>query len=165
MPEFHQTAMTFQSPVGMALIERKHSQVAHDFESNPACARAHLPGSGVFARWPFPGPGGKLEVSTGGGKFPAWSGATYELLFLANDDRVMAAGYTTQGDSFTAGIPRAWSPMQIRRIGAQQSFDVSPDGKRVAMFPRPAVEMPAATSMRIPAELLRRGAATGPVGK
>ena len=43
----------------------------------------------VFVR-PFPGPGGKWKISTAGGKFPAWSRATRELLFLGGDDRIMA---------------------------------------------------------------------------
>jgi serine/threonine-protein kinase len=93
----------------------------------------------VFVR-PFPGPGGKWKVSSKGGKFPVWSAATHELLFLGLDDRIMAASYTTQGDAFSAGVPRVWSPTQVRRDGVRQSFDISPDGKRVVMFPRPVAE-------------------------
>src|SRR6185295_72368 len=87
-----------------------------------------------------PGPGGKWKVSTKGGKFPAWSAATHELLFLGGDDRIMAAPYSTQGDSFNTGAVRVWSPTQIRRNNVQQNFDVSPDGKRVVMFPKPVAE-------------------------
>ena len=93
----------------------------------------------VFVR-PFPGPGGKWKVSSKGGKFPSWSAATHELLFLGGDDRIMAASYSTQGDAFSAGVPRVWSPTQVRRNGVRQNFDVSPDGKRVIMFPRPVAE-------------------------
>jgi len=93
----------------------------------------------VFVR-PFPRPGGKWKVSRSGGKFPAWSAATHELLFLGRDDRIMAVSYSTQGGAFSAGIPRVWSPTPIRRISVQQSFDVAPGGNRVVMFPRPAVE-------------------------
>jgi serine/threonine-protein kinase len=93
----------------------------------------------VFVR-PFPGPGGMWKVSVAGGKFPAWSPKTNELLFLGSDNRIMAASYTTQGESFSAGIPRVWTPASVRRIGVQQSFDVSPDGKSVAVFPAPVLE-------------------------
>jgi serine/threonine-protein kinase len=93
----------------------------------------------IFVR-PFPGPGGKWKVSTKGGKFPVWSAATRDILFLGGDDRIMAASYSTQADSFTAGVPRVWSPTQVRRNSVQQNFDISPDGKRVIMFPRPASE-------------------------
>ncbi|MBZ5578018.1 MAG: serine/threonine-protein kinase [Acidobacteriia bacterium] len=96
----------------------------------------------IFVR-PFPGPGGKWKVAAG--KFPAWSPATHELLFLSRDDHIMAAAYSVQGDSFSSGAPRVWSPTQIRRNGVQGSFDVSPDGKRVAMFPGTEVEQPGST--------------------
>ena len=79
------------------------------------------------------------------GKFPAWSPATHELLFLATDDRVMAVSYSLQGDSFSSGAPRVWSPNKVRRNGVQGSFDVSPDGKRVAMFPSAEVEQAGST--------------------
>jgi hypothetical protein len=46
--------------------------------------------------------------------------------------------YATEGNSFSAGRPRPWSPTQVRRDGVRQNFDVSADGKRV--FPRPAAE-------------------------
>jgi len=93
----------------------------------------------VFVR-PFPGPGGKWKISTSGGKFPAWSRTTRELFFLGGDDRIMVVSYSIQGDSFSAGKPRAWSPAQVLRDGVRQSFDVSADGKRVVIFPRPATE-------------------------
>jgi serine/threonine-protein kinase len=89
---------------------------------------------------PFPGPGGKWKISTAGGKFPAWSRATRELFFLGGDDRIWVASYTIEGDSFSAGRPRPWSPTQVLRDGVRQNFDVSADGKRVVIFPRPATE-------------------------
>jgi eukaryotic-like serine/threonine-protein kinase len=90
----------------------------------------------IFVR-SFPGKGGKWRVSTGGGKYPAWSPQTRELFFLGSDDRIMVASYTITGDSFAAAAPRPWSPTQVFRDGVRQSFDVAPDGKRVVMFPRP----------------------------
>jgi Tol biopolymer transport system component/predicted Ser/Thr protein kinase len=95
--------------------------------------------SEVFVRH-FPGPGGKWKVSSGGGKFAAWSRATRELFFLGGDDRIMVVGYTIEGDSFSARKPRPWSPTQVRRDGVRQNFDVSADGKRVVIFPRLAAE-------------------------
>ena len=86
---------------------------------------------------PFPRTGGKWKVSTAGGKFPAWSRTTRELFFLGGDDRIMVVNYTVEGNSFISGSPRAWSPTQVFRDGVRQNFDVSPDGKRVVMFPRP----------------------------
>jgi serine/threonine-protein kinase len=93
----------------------------------------------VFVR-SFPGPGGKWRISTASGKFPVWSRTSRELFFLGGDDRIMVVGYNVSGDVFTPGQPRAWSPTQIRRTGTRQNFDITPDGKRVVMFPRSAVK-------------------------
>jgi serine/threonine-protein kinase len=92
----------------------------------------------VFVR-PFPGPG-KWKISTAGGKFPAFSRTSHELFFLGSEDRIMVVSYSTTGDSFTAGKPRVWSPTQIRRNGVVQNFDISADGKRAVIFPRPAAQ-------------------------
>jgi hypothetical protein len=48
----------------------------------------------------------------------------------------MAASYTIEGNAFSPGKPRQWSPAQVLRTGTLQNFDVSPDGKRVVAFPR-----------------------------
>jgi hypothetical protein len=52
----------------------------------------------------------------------------------------MVANYSIQGDSFSPGVPRVWSPTPVRRNGVQLNFDISPDGKRVIMFPQPVAE-------------------------
>jgi Tol biopolymer transport system component len=88
----------------------------------------------------FPGPGGQWKVSTAGGKAPAWSPATHELLFLGGDDRIMAADYVITGDSFTFETPHPWSPTLVRRNGVQQSFDITRDGRRIVTLPRPPAE-------------------------
>jgi serine/threonine-protein kinase len=93
----------------------------------------------VFVR-PFPGPGGKWKISTNGGKFPAWSRTTHEILYQDFDDHIMAVNYTSQGDTFSPGIPHVWSSTPVRRMSVQESFDVSPDGKRIVMFPHPIAE-------------------------
>jgi serine/threonine-protein kinase len=82
----------------------------------------------------FP-PGGKWKISTGGGKFPAWSRTTRELFFLRTDGRIMVVSYTLSGDVFSPGQVRPWSPTPVRRTGTRQNFDVTSDGKRVVMFP------------------------------
>jgi hypothetical protein len=46
----------------------------------------------------------------------------------------MAAGYTTKGDSFAAGKPRAWTETRLRDIGGSSNYDLAPDGKRLAAF-------------------------------
>jgi serine/threonine-protein kinase len=93
----------------------------------------------IFVR-PFPGPGGKWKISTEGGKFPTWSRSGRELFYLGEDDRIMVAGYATQGDSFVPGKPRLWCETPIVRTGFFRPFDLAPDGKRFAVFPRPEAE-------------------------
>jgi hypothetical protein len=48
----------------------------------------------------------------------------------------MVTDYSVKGDAFVPGTVRAWSEKQIQRRGTRQNFDLSPDGKRVAVFPR-----------------------------
>ena len=80
---------------------------------------------------------GKWKISSGGGKFPAWSRTSRELFFLGGDDRIMVAGYTVNGDTFTVTSLRPWSQTQVLRDGVRQNFDITPDGKRVVMYPKP----------------------------
>ncbi len=86
----------------------------------------------VYVR-PFPGPGAKWPISTGGGQFPIWSRNGRELFFIAPDRRIMVAAYTAKGDSFASGKPRVWSEKRLldRPYGI---FDLAPDGKRFAVI-------------------------------
>jgi Tol biopolymer transport system component len=94
----------------------------------------------MFVR-PFPGPGGKWRVSTGGGKYPTWSRTGRELLYFSlSDGRIMVANYTVQGDSFIATKPRVWSDRQVLQPNFIRVLDLHPDGKRFAVFPRPEIE-------------------------
>jgi serine/threonine-protein kinase len=87
----------------------------------------------IFVR-PFPGPGGRWQISTGGGSFPAWSRDGRELLFRGPDQRVMSVSYTAKGDSFIAGKPHLWSEVQVMTFGTLSTWDLAPDGKRMAVF-------------------------------
>jgi Tol biopolymer transport system component len=84
----------------------------------------------VYVR-PFPGPGGRWQISTGGGSFPVWSRDGRELLFETLDYRVMAASYTAKGDSFAAGKPRVWAETRLTNFG-ESNYDLAPDGKHLA---------------------------------
>jgi eukaryotic-like serine/threonine-protein kinase len=84
----------------------------------------------VYVR-PFPGPGGKWLISSGGGTYPLWSRSGHELLYLGSDHRIQVADYTAKGNSFVAGKPRPWSPVQLA-LGPSL-FDLLPDDKRMVM--------------------------------
>jgi Tol biopolymer transport system component len=88
----------------------------------------------VYVR-PFPGPGGKWQISTGGGQYPIWSRNGHELFYETPDNRIMVTDYAAKGDSFAAGNPRLWSEKQIFETGSVNA-DLSPDGKRFAVFPK-----------------------------
>jgi len=94
----------------------------------------------IFVR-PFPGPGGKWRVSTGGGKFPTWSHTGRDLFYFSlGAGRIMVANYTLQGDSFSATKPRVWSDRQVLLPNFIRVLDLHPEGKRFAVFPRPEIE-------------------------
>jgi len=89
----------------------------------------------VYVR-PFPGPGGRYQISTGGGQFPIWSPNGRELFFETTDNRIMVAEYTAKGDAFDALKPRIWSSQQLHSTSVVfPNIDLSPDGKRFVVFP------------------------------
>jgi len=79
---------------------------------------------------PFPGPGGKRQVSTGGGTRPLWNPKGNEL-FYRNGHRMMAVDVDTS-DGLTLGKPR----VLFERAGADEGYDVAPDGQRFVMMDR-----------------------------
>jgi len=92
--------------------------------------------SQVYVR-PFPGPGGKWQISTGGGRYPKWSRTTKELFYRTPDSKIMVAPYTVTGDSFAAGKPQLWSPGQFTERLGSVNFDIHPDGKRFVVLKTP----------------------------
>jgi serine/threonine-protein kinase len=86
----------------------------------------------VFVR-PFPGPGGKWQISTAGGDAPTWSQTHRELLYRAPDSRIMVVSYTADRDSFKADKPRLWSEQPILPRPRQRPSDLHPDGERLAV--------------------------------
>ena len=92
----------------------------------------------VYVR-PFPGPGGKWQVSTGGGVLPKWSRNGKEFFYRTVDSsKIMAVTYTASGDSFHADKPQLWSPGQFTDLGTSSyNFDLHPDGKRFAVLKAP----------------------------
>jgi Tol biopolymer transport system component len=106
---------------------------------------------------PFPGPGGKLRISTGGGSDPLWSKRERQL-FYRSVDGIMVASYTVSGEVFLASKPRLWAAK--RDLGG---FDLAPDGKRVAVMQTEATEQKRAAKVTLLLnffdELRRRAAA------
>ena len=82
-------------------------------------------------------PGGKWRVSTEGGTLPVWSAATHELLFVdPARNKIMVAPYSVAADSFHVDKPHLWSATSVTLHGVNYTYDLHPDGKRLAI-PRP----------------------------
>jgi len=96
---------------------------------------------------PFPGPGGKWQISTGGGYVPEWSRNGKELFFRALDNKITVVTYTAAGDSFHADKPQLWSPGQFTELGVfTYNFALHPDGKRFAVLKAPGTGQTAAAN-------------------
>ena len=96
----------------------------------------------VYVR-PFPGPGGKWTISTSGGSMPIWSRNRHELLYATATQQIMVVPYTVNRDSFEAEKPRLWSQRSFvtrTRSETSRSFDLHPDGDRVAASVTPDVQ-------------------------
>jgi len=90
----------------------------------------------VYVR-PFPGPGGKWQLSNGGCCVPTWSRKKNELFFRTNDSRLMVASYSASGDSFRPGQARPWSTGQFAYRGNTVNYALHPDGRGIAAFRNP----------------------------
>lgn len=76
----------------------------------------------------YPGPGGKWQVSTGGGVQPRWSRDGRELFYLATGFRLTSVPIRA-GTTFEKGTPRELFQVSSRRTNIPQ-FDPFPDGQR-----------------------------------
>ncbi|MDO8630431.1 MAG: hypothetical protein Q7R41_08045, partial [Phycisphaerales bacterium] len=85
---------------------------------------------------PFPGPGGKWQVSTTGGASPRWSHDDKELFFLAGGGTtLMSAAVNGSGNTFEVGMVQRLFDARLRVDRVAQSstgytYDVFPDGQR-----------------------------------
>ena len=80
---------------------------------------------------PFPGPGGKWQVSVGGAFTAWWSRGGSEILYISPDLTLNAVAVRGAGASFAAETPRL-----LFRIPRTTSGDVTADGQRFLMTVR-----------------------------
>jgi eukaryotic-like serine/threonine-protein kinase len=82
---------------------------------------------------PYPGPGGKWQISTEGGTEPVWNRNGREL-FYRSGDKMMAVDIATQ-PGFSAGTPRMlFQGSYVTPASTYANYDVSPDGQRFLML-------------------------------
>lgn len=88
--------------------------------------------SEIYVR-PFPGPGGKWQVSTEGGSEPLWNPKRHEL-FYRSGKKLMAVDYEG-AQSFSAGKPHVlFEGPYVPTPRSFPDYDVSPDGQRFLML-------------------------------
>ena len=86
----------------------------------------------VYLR-PFPGSGGKKQVSTGGGDQPAWARNGRELFYLDGDKMMVVDVTAHQNHALSSPRFLFERPMLHFAFGAgawPRDYDVAPDGQR-----------------------------------
>jgi len=86
---------------------------------------------------PYPGPGGEVTVSVGGGQEPVWAPSGREL-FYRHDGKLLAVSIEERGTSLIVGSPKRVfdDPYRLDTGGAAggvANYDVSPDGQHFVM--------------------------------
>jgi serine/threonine-protein kinase len=87
----------------------------------------------VYVR-PYPGPGGRWQVSLDGGSEPVWS-TTGEIFYRVNDD-VMAAAVQTRAGFAVTGRTKLFTGVYERALYRDHNYDVSRDGQTFVMLQR-----------------------------
>jgi serine/threonine-protein kinase len=96
---------------------------------------------------PFPGPGGKRQISTEGGQEPVWNPRGGEL-FYRSGNKVMTVDIEMES-GFSAGNPRMLFEGRYLPTAASFPFyDVSPDGERFLML-KPVERASAPTQIHV----------------
>ncbi|MFY9529704.1 MAG: protein kinase [Candidatus Acidiferrales bacterium] len=97
---------------------------------------------------PYPGPGGKWQISTEGGTEPVWNPNGREL-FYRSGDKMMAVDIASQ-PSFAAGTPRMLFEGQYEPTPATTpNYDSPPDGQRFLMLKPVEQAQAAPTQMNV----------------
>jgi Tol biopolymer transport system component len=96
---------------------------------------------------PYPGPGGRVQVSTDGGETAVWAADGRELFYRRGDEMMVVPIETKP--SLKVGSPRVL--FEGRYVKTGQEFDVSPSGDRFYLIQ----EGPAPTEIRVVEDWLR----------
>lgn len=84
-------------------------------------------GAGIGVR-PFPGPGPRIQISTGPAAQPRWSRDGAQLFYIAGDKKMMAVSFDTHTGQ--PGPPRELFRTRIIRASLiAWQYDVAPDGR------------------------------------
>jgi serine/threonine protein kinase len=123
-------------------------------------------GRGEIFVVPFPGPGGKWQISPNGGVEPHWSKSGHEL-FYVRGSTLMMVPYTANRNSFEAGTPQELGQFRIQMRLPYTSYDIAPDGQHFVAFQFPddrPVASPEPTVVLHWLDEVRRQVASGQAG-
>ena len=87
----------------------------------------------VFVR-SYPGPGGKWQISNGGGLMPHWGKGGREITYVQLPNQIMAAAIAVNGDALQPGKPELLFEIPIEHISNASWIDQSADGTRFAVL-------------------------------
>jgi Tol biopolymer transport system component/predicted Ser/Thr protein kinase len=85
---------------------------------------------------PFPGPGGKRQISIAGGNTPRWRSNGKEIFYVRPDGMLMAAEVSEKGAGLDVGAVRSLN-IPVVRITRIYTYDVSTDGQRILALTEP----------------------------
>ena len=92
---------------------------------------------------PYPGPGGRVPVSSGGGTGFRWSRSGREL-FYRNGDKLMAVAIETS-PTFRAGTPKLLFEKRYHNV----AWDVDADDKRFLIIHQPSLQQATAEHLSV----------------
>src|ERR1700722_6274106 len=82
---------------------------------------------------PFPGPGGRWQISPRFGVEPRWSKSGHELFYL-DGSGLVAVPYAVEKNTFQPGQPQVLFAKNFEMRAPLGSYDVMPDGQHFVMF-------------------------------
>jgi serine/threonine-protein kinase len=86
---------------------------------------------------PFPGPGGKWQVSVREGDRGTWRPDGKAIFYLDNEDRINVAGVDANGDAMRVGRVETLFPVNASRPG--NIFSLMDDGRKILVNERNTV--------------------------
>lgn len=82
---------------------------------------------------PFPGPGGRVQVSVNGGSEPVWSRDGRRLFYRGDGKYIAASVSTASGFAVTVRTP-LFDDTYLTAPAPHANYDVSPDGSRLLVL-------------------------------